>query len=242
MLVEPSRRIHAALGSPASERSNRGGWRLRDRVVLPRPSGTTVGGDAERRSAGCRVGRAARGTRWRAGAAARGWRRSAASSGASSGRPRTPSASRSAARGRRRGERVELRRRRWRGSSTKRLDAFARLGRHCGDSVAARSAADEVEFAVAPQGTAPRDLDHARELDLAQLDRRSGERAHDGGGVLPGRSAAASRRVRLSHLCALERCALRAHSPARSAILEPDTVPRIRGRGVPDRATLCVWT
>ena len=37
---------------------------------------------------------------------------------------------------------------------------------------------DQVELAPA------RDLDHAREVDLAQLDRRAGERAHDRGGVL----------------------------------------------------------
>ena len=51
-------------------------------------------------------------------------------------------------------------------------------GGTCGDSLAAVEARDEVELAPA------RDLDHAREVDLAQLDRRARERAHHGGGVL----------------------------------------------------------
>ena len=64
------------------------------------------------------------------------------------------------------------------------LDAFARLGRHLGRLGGGGEAADEVELACAQVGAPPRDLDHARELDLAQLDRRPGQRAHDGGGVL----------------------------------------------------------
>ena len=58
------------------------------------------------------------------------------------------------------------------------LDPFARLGRHLRRLGGGRQADDEVELAPA------RDLDHAREVDLAQLDRRARERAHDGRGVL----------------------------------------------------------
>ena len=58
------------------------------------------------------------------------------------------------------------------------LDPFARLGRHLRGLGGGGEAEHEVELAPA------RDLDHARELDLAQLDRGPGERAHDGGGVL----------------------------------------------------------
>ena len=62
----------------------------------------------------------------------------------------------------------------------------------CGDSVAATSADDHVELAP------PRDLDAAREVDGAQLDRRARERAHDRAGVAgvaSSRSQASTSRI-----------------------------------------------
>ena len=63
-------------------------------------------------------------------------------------------------------------------SADEALDPFARLGRHLRRLGRGRQARDQVELAPA------RDLDHAREVRLAQLDRRPRERAHDGGRVL----------------------------------------------------------
>ena len=58
------------------------------------------------------------------------------------------------------------------------LDPLARLRRHLRRLRGGGEADDEVELAP------PRDLDHAREVDLAQPDRGARERPHDGGGVL----------------------------------------------------------
>ena len=58
------------------------------------------------------------------------------------------------------------------------LDALARVGRHLRQLDRERERGDHVELAP------PRDLDHAREIGLAQLDRRARERAHDRGGVV----------------------------------------------------------
>ena len=58
------------------------------------------------------------------------------------------------------------------------LDAFARLGRHLRRLGGGRQAGDQIQLAPA------RDLDHARQVGLAQLDRRARQRAHDGGRVL----------------------------------------------------------
>lgn len=57
------------------------------------------------------------------------------------------------------------------------LDPFARLGRDLRRLGGGAEPEHEVELAP------PRDLDDARELDLAQLDGRPRERAHDGGGI-----------------------------------------------------------
>ena len=58
------------------------------------------------------------------------------------------------------------------------LDALACLRRHLGRLGGRGEARDQVQLAPA------RDLDHAREVDLAQLDRWTGECAYDRGGVL----------------------------------------------------------
>ena len=63
-------------------------------------------------------------------------------------------------------------------SSSEALDPFACLRRHLRRLARGRQPEHEVELAP------PRDLDHPREIDLSQLDRRAGERAHDRGGVL----------------------------------------------------------
>jgi len=71
------------------------------------------------------------------------------------------------------------------------LDAFARLGGHLRGLGGGGEADDEVDLAClssgtegAPGGAPAGDLDDARELDLAQLDGRPRQRAHDGSGVL----------------------------------------------------------
>ena len=69
-------------------------------------------------------------------------------------------------------------------------DALARLGRQLRRLGRGDERADHVELAP------PRDLDAAREVDRAQLDRRPRERAHHGAGVGRGRRAAAARRAR----------------------------------------------
>ena len=122
------------------------------------------------------------------------------------------------------------------------LDPFARLRRHLRRLGRGGQPEDEVELAPA------RDLDDAREVDLAQLDRRARERAHDSGGVLrvdeqahPGEHVA--------HLGPLEEAAVLLAAPARpqrrgAAILEPDTAQGyaalrhragLRSGGGPDR-------
>ena len=57
-------------------------------------------------------------------------------------------------------------------------DSFARLRRDLRGLAGRRQPGDEIELAPA------RDLDHAREVGLAQLDRRARERAHDGRRIL----------------------------------------------------------
>ncbi len=114
------------------------------------------------------------------------------------------------------------------------LDALARLGRHLRRLGGGGEAADEVAL------TPPRDLDHARELDLAQLDRRARQRAHGRGGVLrvdqqahPGEHVA--------HLCALEKRALRAVRRRESSSGAGHS-PKNKGEDALAPATLFVWT
>ena len=85
----------------------------------------------------------------------------------------------------------------------------------CGDSSAAPERRDHVELAAAG------DLRHAREVDRAQLDRRAGERAHDGAGVA-GVDQQPQPRQQVAHLGALEE-RRGARQPVRhGALLERD--------------------
>ena len=164
---------------------------------------------------------------------------SAASSGASSGRPRTPRRSIRRPMNTSGSTAVEL------GAALavqldEALDAFARLGRdlrRLGGGGRARRP---------DRACAARHLDHAREVDLAQLDRRAGERAHDRGGVLrideqahPGEHVA--------HLGALEERRRRAAPPWRARprrgrdSRRPGHSPRIRGRMAEPGAGLRSW-
>ena len=121
-----------------------------------------------------------------------GSRRSAVSSGSriEAELPAAPSRSISRARNTSAGERLQARRCAALCSSTKRSIRSRASGGTCGDSLAAASAEDEVELAP------PRDLDHAREVGLAQLDRRAA-RAHARRRPRPGgRRAGAARRAR----------------------------------------------
>ena len=136
-------------------------------------------------------------------------------------------------------------------SSTKRWMRSRASGGTCGDSVAAARPSDEVD--LAPPA---RDLDDARELDLAQLDGRSRQRAHDRGGVLrideqpqPGEHVA--------HLGALQKPTPGSRRPAARSLWRrtgpasrraararfwSQTQPRIRGQDRRAVATLMLWT
>ena len=103
-------------------------------------------------------------------------------------------------------------------------------GGTCGDSIAEPQRRDHVELASA------RDLDDARQIDLAQLDRRARQRAHHRGGVLRiGQQAHPGQHI--AHLRPLgerrrSRVLARRRRPAASAgAIRDGHGPRIRAPG-----------
>jgi hypothetical protein len=118
------------------------------------------------------------------------------------------------------------------------LDAFPRLRRHLRRLGGRSESQDEVE--LAPAGN----LDHARELDLAQLDRRPCKRPDDGCRVLrvheqsqPGEDVAHLGPLEEASLLVCDRQALR----RRRRDSRAGHIPRIRAEG-PRLATLFEWT
>ena len=211
-----------------ASRSRRCGAPARLLARLRRPPARRPRGGGRARA--CRAaGRCARSSR-RARAGARGSRAARRPPRARAARARACRAARSGARGRRRARARRSSALDARGAARRSAGCVrAPPGGTCGDSVAAASADHEVELAP------PRDLDHAREIDLAQLDRRARERAHDGARRPAGRPAGASRRARRAPPRRLRKPPPSASSRERPggacAISQPDAFSKERRAG-----------